>query len=103
MSKWYVVLLSVVLLFSIFIIKHPVSYKPDNQRFISIDSLEQRVFAQYGEGDEGIEEMIYLTTGEHKDFMGNPIEIDTFHMRNGLVLYRGDEFYNFIPLVCVYP
>lgn len=72
MSKWYVALLSVVVLFSLYVLYHNVGYKADNQKFISIDSLESRVFAQYGEGDAGVEEMLYLTTGVKQDFMGNP-------------------------------
>lgn len=39
---------------------------------INLDTLEQRVFEQYGAGDAGCEEMLYLTTGVHQDFMGNP-------------------------------
>jgi len=87
MSKWYVALLSVVVLFSIYLLHHSNGYKADNQRFISIDSLEKRVFAQYGEGDAGVEEMLYLTTGIKQDFMGNPIKDEQFKFDYCVVYY----------------
>lgn len=40
-------------------------------------ALEQRIFAQYGEGDAGLEMLSYLKTGILIDFMGNPYTIDT--------------------------
>lgn len=46
------------------------SYLQDHT--ITLQKLEQRVFEQYGAGDAGIEQMLYLTTGQHIDFMGQP-------------------------------
>lgn len=62
---------------TLFVMGYVIGYRPQfhsDEKFISIDSLESRVFAQYGEGDDGVEEMLYLTTGVKQDFMGNPIE-----------------------------
>lgn len=87
MSKAYVLLLLLVVMFAMFILKYPVSHKADNQKFISIDSLQERVFAQYGEGDAGVEQMLYLTTGVKQDFMGTPIEDEQFKFDYCVVYY----------------
>lgn len=63
---------------------------------INLDTLKARVEEQYGGGDEGVEEYLYLTTGTHQDFMGNTIEIDTQQVKNGYVLYRDGLFVDFV-------
>lgn len=49
-----------------------ITQQAERKNSINLDILEQRVFEQYGGGDAGVEEMLYLTTGIHQDFMGNP-------------------------------
>ncbi len=48
------------------------------QNYILLDSLEQRVYADFGEGDAGTEEFYYLKTGKHIELFGkvNPHNYD---------------------------
>lgn len=67
---------------------------------IKISTLEQRIFEQYGEGDAGVEEMLYLTTGIRQDFMGNPVDVDYFVniTDSGTQIYTMQgKFVDFVP------
>jgi len=69
------ILLSVIcLLLGRMSVKISSNYKSPSEiktNYIHIDTLEKRVFNQYGAGDAGVEQMLYLKTGIHQDFMGN--------------------------------
>lgn len=74
------------------------SYLQDHT--ITLQKLEQRVFEQYGAGDAGVEEMLYLTTGIRQDFMGAPVDADYFVniTDSGTQIYTMQgKFVDFVP------
>src|SRR6187402_900021 len=79
MNKWILLtfLNGIITGFCVYYINdnwHVINTKLSTEKVISLDSLENRIYIQYGGGDAGVEEMLYLTTGIHQDFMGHPTE-----------------------------
>ncbi len=78
-----------------------IQKREDNRNSISLDSLEQRVFDKYGEGDAGCEELYYLKTGKHWDYATGYAYSYDYHVNitdSGTLVYNTIGVYaTFVP------